>query len=147
MELENHHDSENSLHINESAKQALLEASKWGKFLAILGFCFIGLIVIVGISMGSIMGKMGGEAAAPFASGAFALIYLVIGAIYIFPVLYLYRFSVHTKTALVDSNSEVLASAFDNLKSLYKFMGIFSIITLVLYALMIIGMVIGKTMF
>ncbi len=147
MELENQNDKENALQINESAKQALLEASKWGKFLAILGFCFIGLIVVAGVSMGSIMGKIGGQAAAPFASGAFALIYLVIGVIYIFPVLYLYRFSANTKTALMDGNSEVLASGFENLKSLYKFMGIFSIITLALYALMIIGMVIGKTMF
>jgi hypothetical protein len=140
-------DSESTLQINQNAKAALLEASKWGKFLAILGFVFIGIIVIAGMAMGSIMGKMGGAAAAPFASGAFTLIYLVIGIIYIFPVLYLYRFSTSTKSAIEADDSDVLATAFENLKSLYKFMGVFSIITLVIYALMIGGMVIAKSLF
>jgi hypothetical protein len=62
-------------------------------------------------------------------------------AIYIFPLYYLYQFSVKLKKALTQKDDEVLASAFEMLKSHYKFVGVFTIIILSIYILVgIVGL-------
>jgi hypothetical protein len=52
-----------------------------------------------------------------------------------FPCLYLNKFSVKMKTALNSINQEDFEDSFKNLKSLFKFYGILSIILLSFYAL------------
>jgi hypothetical protein len=47
------------------------------------------------------------------------------------------------KKALVEKNEDTLAKAFEMLKSHYKFIGVFTIITLSLYALFAIVAVMG----
>jgi hypothetical protein len=56
-------------------------------------------------------------------------------AIYIFPLYYLHQFSVKLKKALTSKDDEVLANAFEMLKSHYKFVGVFTIIMLSIYIL------------
>lgn len=63
------------------------------------------------------------------------MIYALMGLLYFFPAYYLYKFSTQLKTALAAKDSETLTSAFENQKSLYKFMGIFMIIVLGFYVL------------
>jgi len=58
-------------------------------------------------------------------------------------VYYLLQFSRKMKKALITKNNETLASAFEKLKSHYKFIGVFTIITLSLYALLIIVSLMG----
>ena len=70
-------------------------------------------------------------------------IYLVLALIYVFPVLYLFKFSTKMKSPLQTKDNEVLANAFKNLKSHYKFIGVFTIITLSLYILVIVFAGIG----
>jgi hypothetical protein len=48
------------------------------------------------------------------------------------------KFSTRTKQALATKNDATLADAFEVLKSHYKFIGVFSIITLSLYAMLIL---------
>jgi hypothetical protein len=55
--------------------------------------------------------------------------------IYIFPLYYLYQFSVKLKKAVTSKDDEVLANAFEMLKSHYKFVGVFTIIMLSIYIL------------
>ena len=47
------------------------------------------------------------------------------------------QFSTKMKKALASKNDETLADAFQMIKSHYKFLGVFTIITLSLYALLI----------
>jgi hypothetical protein len=68
---------------------------------------------------------------------------LGLAIIYFFPVYYLLQFSNKMKKALVDKNEDTLAKAFEMLKSHYKFIGVFTIITLSLYALFAIVAVMG----
>jgi hypothetical protein len=58
-------------------------------------------------------------------------------------VYYLFQFSSKMKKALATKNDETLASAFKMLKSHYKFIGVFTIITLSLYALLFIVSLMG----
>lgn len=123
----------NQLTVSPAASVYLTETGRWAKFLAVLGFCFVALVVIGGLFAGSILSSMGGPL--PYPSFAFGLIYVVIGLVYFFPVYYLFKFATQLKPALQDKNSSDLESAFENLKSHYKFIGILMIITLGLYVL------------
>jgi hypothetical protein len=72
----------------------------------------------------------------PFNLGtAMTIFYILMIAIYIFPLYYLYQFSVKLKKAVISKDDEVLASAFEMLKSHYKFVGVFTIIMLSIYIL------------
>jgi len=71
-----------------------------------------------------------------FPSVLITVIYLIIAVIYFFPIYYLYNFSVKMKKALLSDDQTLLRNAFEDLKSHYKFVGIFTIVILSLYLLM-----------
>jgi len=136
--LENNVVAENSAMSNAQISECLMETSKWGKFLAILGYVLMGflvllaLVTIVGFSF---MAKAAGKGVPTFWIG---LVYIVFAGIYYIPVTYLYRFSVQMKQAIQTNDESLYASGFQNLKSLFKFTGIFTIVILSLYALILV---------
>jgi len=69
--------------------------------------------------------------------------YLVLALIYFFPVYYLLQFANKMKKALSTKNEETLTNAFEMLKSHYKFIGVFTIITISLYALLFVVSLFG----
>jgi len=136
------------LSLTTSAKSFLLETAKWAKFLAIVGFVMIGIMVIAAFSMGALFSSMSsmsefGELPAGLGGGFFTVIYLIMALLYFFPTLYLYRFATKTKSALESSSSDQLSGGIENLKSTFKFMGILMIILLGFYALIIVFAIIG----
>jgi len=136
------------LKISSEIREYLRETAKWGKFLAIAGFVGIGLMVLIMLGMIFFIGSSNEFAStlgiAELAGGGFIFgFYIVIFAIYIFPLLFLYRFSTKIKTALAHDDQEFLSEAFKNLKSLYKFMGIFMAVILGLYALIFLFSILG----
>ena len=127
----------------------LKEISTWTYFLSILGFIGIGLMVLVGIFFSVAMGSMPGGN--PYENlginmSYFGLIYIVLGLIYFFPILYLFNFSRKMKIALSSNNNDELTDAFSNLKSHYKFAGIFTIVVISLYILIIVVAMIAGMM-
>lgn len=145
---ENQNTSLFGLGIDPAAKAHLSEAARWARFLAIIGFVLVGLIVIFGIFAGSIFGLMSSRMSSsesPFGSsgmagmgGMFAVIYIIIALIQFFPCLFLYRFATKMKTALAANDQEVLNTSFQNLKILFRYMGIITIIVLAFYAIFIL---------
>jgi uncharacterized membrane protein len=134
--------------ITPDIRAFLIETARWAYFLAIIGFIMIGFIVVIAIFAGSLIGMMASQI--PEANGLGAIgggfitfFYLLIAGIYIFPVLYLYRFSIKMKEALRTDNQESLSISFENLKSHYKFIGILMIVVLGFYALGILMLIIG----
>ncbi|WOD43603.1 DUF5362 family protein [Hwangdonia lutea] len=132
------------LEIGEDIKGLLKETSSWSYLLSIIGFIGIGLMVIAGIFLGAMMGANTFGSSNPnnamgFSMGYFGLIYVGMGLIYFFPVLYLFNFSRMMKKALSTTNKADLKSAFTNLKSHYKFMDIFAIVIISIYVLMFLG--------
>lgn len=121
------------LTVSPLASGYLNETGKWGKFLAIIGFCVIGLIVMMGLFAGTLFSSM--DAVLPFPGFVMGLMYVLIGLLYFFPVYYLFKFSSKVRTALLTKNTQELDAAFENLKSHYKFIGILMIITLSIYVL------------
>lgn len=132
---------ENLLIINSEIKGYLLETSKWGKFLAIFGYVGMGLLLLLGVvfTVGfSIFNSFSGVG---FPMKIMGFVYILIAVSYYFPLTYLYRFSVQLKQGLNSINQQTVTSGFENLKSLFKFMGILTIVVLSIYALIIIAIV------
>ncbi|NDP26725.1 MAG: hypothetical protein GZ087_04760 [Flavobacterium sp.] len=132
------------LQLNESAKGFLKETAKWAYFLSILGFIGIGFIVLAAFFAGALfafLGNLNREMAnvGLMGGGFISALYLVIAALYFFPIYYLHKFASNAKVALKNNDSETLANSFEYLKSHYKFIGILALITLCFYALIILG--------
>lgn len=128
------------LRIDNESTGFLSEAARWAKFLAIIGFVMCALMFIGGLfaslfmsSLTEGMEGLGGESYATYSSynRKFTMVfYVVFGIISVFPYLYLFRFATRMQEALRSSDQDVLNSSFSNLKSLFKFVGILTIIML-----------------
>ncbi|HZI01325.1 MAG TPA: DUF5362 family protein [Flavisolibacter sp.] len=137
------------LQVDPMSRVHLLETTKWAKFLAIVGFVLCALIVITGIFFGSIMGSMLGNVSEtnPGLTGGLsvvmAVVYILFALLYFFPCLFLYRFATKMKAALNGNSQEDLTISFQNLKSMFKFVGILMIILLAFYGLVLLFAMIG----
>jgi hypothetical protein len=127
----------------------LKETSTWTYFLSILGFIGIGLMILGGLFFSLALNLMPGGN--PYDGlgvdmSYFGMIYVVIALFYFFPVLYLFNFSRKMKSALSSNNNDELTAAFSNLKSHYKFIGIFTIVIISIYVLIFVFAMIAGAM-
>ena len=123
--------------VNSGMKADLLSAAKWAKFLCIIGCIGLALLVIAGILMFAI-GSSFGFAGNPLGAGM-GVLYLIIAAIYVYPIIKGFQFANGTKAACLTDNEAQLARGFSGLRSVLQFFGILTIIVLVIYALVAIG--------
>lgn len=127
--------------VNTQSKSFLREISKWTFFFSILGFIAIAFIIIGAILMSTLYAPMldmiGQQQGVSSISLVLTITYFVMALLYVMPVLYLFKFSKKMKKAIATKNDDVLAEAFENLKSHYKFIGVLTIIMISLYVLLI----------
>ncbi|MBV5315778.1 MAG: hypothetical protein JZU47_20940 [Prolixibacteraceae bacterium] len=133
--FENNTPVESSVLRNMKINEYLFEAAKWGKFLAIVGYVMMGLLVVLAFVMMFGVSLLSKAAGSGFPMMMIGMVYLVLAGVYFIPVTYLYKFSVQMKQAVESQDEGLYTSSFENLKSLFKFMGIFTIVMLSLYAL------------
>ncbi len=144
MENQSNIERENSIVLSNVAISFIYEASKWAKFLAILGFIFVGLIAIGGLLSGIAFSFASSQFSMfPFPPILFSFVYLLLAILYFFPALYLYNFSTQSQKAIVSTNGNTMDDALKNLKSHFKFIGIMAIIVIALY---IIGFILAVVM-
>ena len=139
------------LGIDNISKNHLSEAAKWARFLAICGFIFLGLMVIYGIVVSFVMVDMA-KAMSPDGTASsvnslksmmqigMVIFYIVCAVIAFFPYYFLLRFANKMKAALISNDQDALNGSFQNLKILYRYMGILMIISLVLIVFGILSM-------
>jgi hypothetical protein len=118
------------LRINNSIKENLITAAKWARFLAVMAFIFTGIIGIASLVI----------LIAALSSGASYFIgmglgYMILTIIFIFPGLYLIRFAVSTEKGLKSNKQGEFDYGIENLKSLFKFVGIYTIVLVGVYIL------------
>jgi hypothetical protein len=70
-------------------------------------------------------------------------LYLAIAVLYFFPCLFLFHFSLRLKAALRDNDQVRLTSSLKSQKTLFKYVGIMTIVVLSLYAVALVVAVIG----
>ena len=143
MEDNLHVENGENLVIDWRSKEFLKETAKWTKFLAILGFVGIGLMVLGSLVMLFAPSSLMSNGDFPFGGKIFMmLLYLAFAVLYYFPISYLYQFSENTKKAIENNDNNAIRDAFEFLKSHYKFMGTLTIILLSFYAIVIfIGLI------
>jgi hypothetical protein len=138
------------LSIDTPIRSHLSETARWAKFLAILGFIFCGLFVIGGIifavsynSYSSYNSDYGDQRILGSLGPAVAIFYILGALLYFFPCLFLFRFAGKMKTALAANSQQDLTDSFQNLKKLYRFIGILTIIVISLY--LILFLIVGAS--
>ncbi|HZY79909.1 MAG TPA: hypothetical protein VFE50_10325 [Cyclobacteriaceae bacterium] len=130
--------SGSGLNITGEGAGYLKETGGWAKFLAILGFVFIGLVILLAMFLGSIMGAMGMGTQMAGMEIVLAVVYIGMAALYFFPILYLFRFATKAQEAVKLNDTQTLTTALENLKSHYKFIGILAAVIMGFYAVAIL---------
>lgn len=129
--------NDDKLKINQVIIESLKTAANWTKFLAIIGFIVIGLMylgaVIVLVQVSGLPSGFG--IVEQFV--VTAIVYIVMASLFIIPTLNMLRFSNHTNYAIANKTQVDLEVAFANLKGFFKFMGIYTIVVLGLYVIII----------
>jgi len=127
--------------INEQAKYFLHIAGRWANFLAIIGFIVTGLIFICALFIGSILARLPQfqETTMPAGvTGFMSFLYILVAVFHFFIAYYVYQFGAKIKSGIAHNDSQEAATAFGNLKSLFKLIGITTVVVLSLYILIII---------
>jgi hypothetical protein len=134
-------------------------ASPWLRFVGIVGFVGCGLTVLIGIiflatgpAMGWVWETVPGI---NFYADVFGAVFggvmggycLILGVLCFFPSFFIYNFGTGIRNYIRSGAGEELETAFRNNKSLWKFIGILTIIGLAFIPLsIIIGVVVGVAM-
>lgn len=134
----------NDLSLTPVSQENLLISAKWGKFLSIIGFVFCGFLVIGGFTVSMFLTTSGFGEGMPFMQ-YLGFIYILFAVILFFPCLYLLKFSNKMQEGIRSSNQESIDVSFANLKSMFKFYGVVTVVVLGFYALIFL-FGIGSTM-
>lgn len=124
----------------------LVETSKWVRFLSICGMIASGLIIIIFPILFFILGRLGNSAmfGPIFSKGIFiSVIYMLIGGLYFYISLLMYRFANYLRNAIDNGNQNDLTEAFRNQNLFFKIAGIITAIYLGLVAVWIIFIIIS----
>ena len=131
---------ESLLRVSPKMKESLLSSMKWIQFFTILACIAVGLIVVIAIVFLVSSSVFPWEEAEmpPVFTLAMGLLYLIIGAMYVYPIVKAFNLIDHTRKALrAGTNSDFEASA-DDFHSIMKYCGYITIISFVLYIIFMI---------
>lgn len=128
----------NAMTVTESMKSDLLCAAKWAKFLCIVGCVGVAIMLIASLGM-ILIGGLVSKALPDMPFGpALGFLYLIIAALYIYPLMKGFQFANATKAACLCNDQYQLARGVTGLKDLIKFTGILTIVVLSIYAIILI---------
>ncbi len=131
--------------------------AKWARIVAIIGFFILGLMLVFGLAFGSFFGKLMAMQSAmsgapmpvdPSLFGIFyAVLFMVMVVIYVFPTLFLYQYATRTLRSLKNGfDATTFSSGLRAHRSFYSYVGVLMIIVAVLYTLMFIFMGLAMAM-
>jgi hypothetical protein len=127
------------IEIEKETLTHLNSSRKWAMFLAIIGFIFLGLIIIIGLIAGTFLTAFNsGEKGLGIPESLMFVPVLLLAVILFFPVLFLFRFSKHTSHAIQTLDKLELHKAIKNLKYYFAYIGILIIIIFSLYIVVLI---------
>ncbi len=152
--MENYNRGESDIfrmEIDEYSKVTFLEMVRWTKFLSIIGFIFLGLMVFGCFSMAfavaafpSMAGMSGlSNSMAGLGAVGMVLMALVFAGMTYYPIYGLLRYSSCMKKAMNTNNKDLFHKAIKYLKNVFKYYGICMIIVLGFYGVAIFAGLIG----
>ncbi len=137
------------LQIDQTATVYLRDAARWAKFLAVAGFVFCGLFILVAILavtlLSTLFNSMGvsSPGLSGMGGGLIAFVYICIALLNFFPCLYLYNFAARAQRALRNNDQEQLIASLRNMRAFFRFVGVLMIISLGFWLLFILITVIN----
>ena len=121
-----------NLRITENIQNNLLTATKWLKFMTILGTVGVALFFIIGIVLLFIPTYDGVPGA------LYGVIYMLLTLLYFYPIKKSFDLIKNTREAMGNASQMGLEQAAANVKSILKYFGILSIVCLSIYALLFV---------
>lgn len=123
---------------NETITPAMLEALRqtkpWARFMSIVGFVSIGLMLLLAVIVAVAAAVMDLGSAAGTLIFILPALYVVMAVIYLFPTIYLSRYASAIGDAVtLPSKSEAVERALTLQKSFWKFVGILALVMLLIY--------------
>lgn len=108
-------------------QSALAGTKPWVRLVSIIGFVSSGFMILGGVAGGVVGALMGTPEAA-----ALIFIYPLMGLLYLVPSLYLFRFATRIGEYVQGGQEAQLELALESQRSFWKFVGILSLIGIVL---------------
>ena len=141
-----------SLSIDPATKVHLSETARWARFLSIAGMVFIIFLVALGIYSSLTIsryedmfnGYPGQRGFMDSVGVGVAVMYVIMAMVAFFPLLFMFRFANQMRAALSSNNQALLNSSFQNLKIYFRYLGIVTIICIVLTALSLFMGIVGR---
>ncbi len=135
------------LQLTDSVFSYLKEISRWSRFLAVMGFVVVGMMIVGAFALPAIVSsynysELDGALKSDYKTGM-TVNFLILAVLLFFPCLFLFRFSIKMREALANGSQQSFEDSFRNLKSTFKFYGILTIIILGIYALAFVGFLVA----
>jgi hypothetical protein len=122
--------------FSPTAVTSLLRTRPWVRFMSIVGFVTAGpmaLIGLIGVAIGVVTRNV--EAA------VLAVIYPPFALLYVFPSLYLFKYANRIRDFGSNGDPLQLELALDAQRAFWKFAGVFTLVSLVLTVVLLVGAV------
>lgn len=139
MSLFDQQEAEDNNQITGDTRSYMLKAGKWMRFLAIIGFVFMGLMVIVVFLIPSFISNVAGNGldmpGTAMLSGVLLIPMLIGIALVIFPNIFLYQSAINFIKYAKDSEAYHIETGFKKLSAMYTYLGVLVIIYLAFFVL------------
>jgi hypothetical protein len=123
-----------TIEFDQQTLNSLNTTRKWAMFLAIIGFIFVGILIIFGIITGAFISVFNtGDKAIGTTDLLIVILFLLIAIAYFLHVLFLFRFSKHTAKVVQTLDKNEFSKTIKNLKFSLAFLGALIIFALLLY--------------
>ncbi len=120
----------------EAVISGIVRTGPWARFIAVLGFIGAGLMCLAGLVI-----MLAGGAAGQLGLGvgfAIGLFYLALAAVYVIPVVPLYRFASEASRLRAEPSAARAARAIEQSRAFWTRFGVLSIIALALIPLVLV---------
>jgi hypothetical protein len=147
-DLEQEVPQEVKLVVTEEMRSYLYDMSKWARFLSVVGFVISAFLTLGSFGIGAavnanpgVLNQLG-PLAGIGATGV-TIFYLLLALFFFYPSLLLFRFSTKGKLGILFGDQENLNDAISNVKSLFKFWGVITIVLIASYFLLLLAVLAG----
>ena len=129
--------------ITPNMVQSLVGTRPWVVLMGVIGMIGTVLMILVGLFFVGAGGFAGMNELGGLGGAALGGVYLLLGFLYFFPSLYLIRYGGAIKRMGGGANSTAIEDALQQQLSFWRFIGILTATTLIIYALVIVVAIIA----
>lgn len=130
---------ESKIEISSEALDNLNVARRWTTFLSVLGFIFLGLIIIAGLATSLFLTVFKTQQAnLGIPESLMMVVFAAFGVLCFFPVFFLFRFSKNIRDAIQNNDQRKLVKGFKNLRLFFAYFGILVILVISVYLILLL---------